>query len=121
MKHDSTVIVQSALYPVVSYEVRRMSFGRRLEFSQRVRDLARRIEFNLAGSEPADNVDAAVLTAEIDKLYFEWGLSNISGIEIDGSPATPSILFSCGPEDLVREIVNVIKRECGLTSEERKN
>jgi len=45
----------------------------------------------------------------------------ISGLLIDGQPATSDALFASGPEELLREVVDRIKRECGLTDDERKN
>jgi hypothetical protein len=45
----------------------------------------------------------------------------ISGLTIDGEPADAANAIARGPEPLCREIVNEVRRECGLTEEERKN
>ena len=37
-------------------------------------------------------MDAALLQAEIDRLYLVWGLQAISGLELDGTEATPERL-----------------------------
>ncbi len=79
------------------------------------------MEFCDAGSELADKLEARLLSAEIDRLYLEWGMVEVSGIELDGAPATPGTLISAGPEDLCSEILEAIKSECGLSEEERKN
>jgi hypothetical protein len=105
----------------VKYTIARMSFGRRLELTRRIRELARKAEYLEAGSEPQEKLEAAVLASEIDRVYLEWGLLRIDGMSIDGEPATPALLAERGPESLAREIVAAIKAECGLTAEERKN
>ena len=98
-----------------------MSFGRRVELTRRIRDLGKRIEFLEAGDDLKEKLEAAVLSHEIEKLYLEWGLRAVEGLEIDGRPATPQALIADGPEDLCQEIAAAIKGECGLSEDERKN
>jgi len=98
-----------------------MSFGRRVELTRLVRELGGRMEFREAGSELTDKLEARLLSAEIDRLYLEWGMVAVSGLELDGAPAYPSALIASGPEDLCSEILSAIKTECGLSDEERKN
>jgi hypothetical protein len=45
----------------------------------------------------------------------------VGGLELDGSPASPESLIAQGPEGLFREALEAVKRECGLSDEERKN
>ena len=52
---------------------------------------------------------------------MEWGLLGIDGLTIDGEAADAASVIERGPEALCREIVHEIRRECGLTDEERKN
>jgi hypothetical protein len=98
-----------------------MSFGRRVELMRRVRELARKIEFLEAGNAPGERMDAALLQAEIDRLYLTWGLRGISGLDVDGSPATPETLAESGPEGLFREALTAVRAETGLSEEQRKN
>ena len=91
------------------------------DVERKVRELARRMEFLEAGQEPGDKMDAALLQAEIDRLYLTWGLREVSGLELDGSVATPESLAEAGPEDLFREALAAVRSETGLTEEERKN
>jgi hypothetical protein len=105
----------------VRYTIARMSFGRRLELTRRIRELARRQEYLEAGSDPREKLEAAVLASEIERVYLEWGLVRIEGLEIDGEAATPAALVERGPESLAREIITAIKSECGLSEEQRKN
>jgi hypothetical protein len=98
-----------------------MSFGRRLDLVRRVREVAHALEIDAAGATVQEQLRAAATNAEVDRLYLEWGLLSIEGLEIDGALATVSSLFENGPEDLCREVVAAIKRECGLNEEERKN
>jgi len=74
-----------------------------------------------AGESPKEKLDATLLTAEIEKAYVLWGLSEVGGLELDGIPATPESLVSHAPESLFREALEAVKAECGLSDEERKN
>ncbi len=98
-----------------------MSFGRRVELMQRVRELARKMEFLEAGNGPGERMDVALLQAEIDRLYLMWGLRGITGLEVDGAPATPATLADSGPEELFREALGAVRAETGLNEEQRKN
>jgi hypothetical protein len=54
-------------------------------------------------------------------VYLEWGLEEIQGLAIDGESATPAALIEKGPLDLAKEMLVRIKRECGLSEDQRKN
>jgi hypothetical protein len=105
----------------VKYDVARMSFGRRLELMKKIRDLAVRIEFFEAGPAESNRMDASLLASEMDRVFLEWGLQGVSGLEIDGAPASVAALIENGPEDLVIEVLGIVKGECGLNEAERKN
>jgi hypothetical protein len=98
-----------------------MSFARRLELMKRVRDLAARADFFDAGRDEKNRMEASLLGGEIDRLYLEWGLKEIRGLEVDGEIATCAALIERGPEDLVGEVLAAVKSECGLNETERKN
>src|SRR4051812_26739173 len=98
-----------------------MSFGRRVELLRRVRELARRVEFLEAGESPGERMDAGLLRAEIDRMYLGWGLVGVSGLRVDGVEATPEMVIEQGPEDLCGEALAAVRRETGLTDDERKN
>jgi hypothetical protein len=121
MKYESVRTIQSKCYAGVQFTIARMTFGRRLELTRHVRDLAGRLEFHLAGDTAKDKLDGAAIGLEIDQLYLRWGLQEITGIQIDGADADAERLLEFGPEDLCREVICAIKRECGLSEEERKN
>jgi len=121
MQYESTIELYSSLAPTVRYRIERMSFGRRLELTRQVRTLLARQEFHASGESPLDQVEASTLSMEIDKLYWEWGLLSIDGLLLDSLPATKDFALQHGPEALVHEIISSIKRECGLSEEERKN
>src|ERR1051326_8066717 len=121
MTYDSVVVVNSRIAHGVTYTVAKVSFERRLELMRKIRDLARRLEYLEAGKEAGDRMDAAGLRAEIDRTYIIWGLQGVSGLEVDGEPATPEALAARGPEELFREALSAVHAQTGLTSAERKN
>ena len=121
MEYSSQVIVQSKALPGVSFTVARMSFARRLELLQRVRELAQKAEYLEAGDDPRERIDAALLTLEVDRLYVLWGLRSVQGLDLDGVPASPETLVASGPEEVFREALCAVKSQCGLTGDERKN
>jgi hypothetical protein len=86
-----------------------------------VRELARRVEFLEAGQEPGDRMDAALVQAEIDRVYLAWGLKGVAGLAVDGVEATPESLAEAGPEELFREALEAVRAETGLNEAERKN
>jgi hypothetical protein len=121
MTYEGTTRIESTVMPGVHFIVQKMSFGRRIELTRRIRDLAERVEFLSAGESPKEQLNAALLTAEIERTYVLWGLTEVCGLELDGVPATPETLFLRGPEGLCREALEAVKAECGLSEDERKN
>jgi len=121
MNYESVTVVESAVAPAVRFTVARMSFARRVDLMRRVRELTRQIEYMDAGDGAGDRMDAALLRAEIDRLYLVWGLRGVSGLMVDGAEATPESLAEAGPEDLFREALAAVRAETGLSEAERKN
>jgi hypothetical protein len=119
--YDSLVSIDSKAAPGVRFAIYRISFGRRMELSRRVREISRKAEFLEAGTELHEKIEANILAQEIDAMYLEWGLVKIEGLIIDGEAATAVQLLERGPENLAREVVGAIKEQCGLTEAERKN
>ena len=119
--YESVRVVDSQVVSGVTFTIAKMSFGRRLELMRQVRELARRVEFLEAGEKPEDKMDAALLQAEINRLFLKWGLRAVSGLHLDGEEATPQSLVDAGPEDLFREALEEVRAETGLTEAERKN
>jgi hypothetical protein len=121
MKYESEAAVDSRVMPGVTFRIARMSFGRRVALMHRVRELARKAEFLDAGQESGGKMDAALLQAEIDRVFLLWGLEGVQGLELDGAAATPESLAEAGPEELFREALAAVRAETGLSAEERKN
>ena len=120
MNYESILERESQTMPGVTLVLAKMSFGRRVELTRRLREIAQKVEFLEAG-DAREKIDAALLTCEIDRLYVLWGVKEIRGLELDGAPATPESMAAAGPEELFREAVAAVKAECGLTDAERKN
>lgn len=121
MTYESVEQVESRIATGVTYSVSKMSFARRMDLMQRVRDLARKAEFLVAADDPGGKMDAALLEVEIERLYVKWGLRAVTGLEVDGSLATPEILAEAGPEELFREALAAVRAAAGLSEAERKN
>jgi hypothetical protein len=121
MTYESVELVDSKIADGVSYSVSKMSFARRMDLMKRVRDLARRAEFLVAAEDTGGKMDAALLEVEIERLYVKWGLREVTGLEVDGSAATPESLAESGPEDLFREALAAVRAAAGLSDAERKN
>jgi hypothetical protein len=119
--YDSVVSIDSKAAPGVRFAIHRISFGRRMELSRRVREISRKAEFLEASTELHEKIEANILAQEIDVMYLQWGLVKIDGLIIDGEAASAVQLLEKGPEDLAREIVGAIKAQCGLSESERKN
>lgn len=120
-KHDSWAWFDAETCEGVRFRIARVSVARKIELARRIREVGRKVEFLVAGQDPREKLEAAVLAAEIDLVYLEWGLEEIAGLTIDGEQATPLALIEKGPMDLAREILVRIKHECGLSEGERKN
>jgi hypothetical protein len=121
MTYESIEYVESTIAEGVTYSVSKMSFARRMDLMRRVRELARRAEFLAAGEGAGEKMDAALLEVEIQRLYVSWGLREITGLEVDGSLATPESLAESGPENLFREALAAVRAATGLSDVERKN
>jgi hypothetical protein len=121
MAYESVIRIPSEAQPGVVFVIAKMSFRRRLDLMRQIRELGARLEFFAAGAREIDKIEGSVLSAEIDQLYFLWGLREIQGLEVDGAPATPETLAACGPETLFQEALAAVKAQCGLTEAERKN
>ncbi len=121
LRYESACQFVSESFPGVRFTIQRMSFGRRIELLRRVREFTKKIEFLDAGHDVAERAEAALAGREADRLYLEWGLMGIEGLEIDGEPARPDSVIERGPERLCQEILRAIHAECGLNGEERKN
>ena len=137
VRYESALRVVSATTPGVHFTIQKISFGRRTELLRRVRELTRKVEFLEAGQRLApggggtgapvfgealgERAEAALLGREADRVYLEWGLVSVEGLEIDGEAATLEGLIASGPEPLCDEILRAIQAECGLSAEERKN
>lgn len=121
MEYTSSETINSTVVPGVTYTLAKMSFGRRVELTQRIRELAGRKEFVEAGDSFSEKMEAQLLAFEIDRVYVLWGLKEVTGLTIDGLPATSETLAARGPEGLFREVLAAVKHECGLSEAERKN
>lgn len=121
MNWESQVKIHSRVIPGVEFVLARMTFGRRVELMRRVRDLAVRLEYFEAGRDEKNQMEASLLAAEIDRLYLDWGLLDVCGLVIDGEPAEVRTFIENGPEDLVHEVLRLVRNSCGLDEQERKN
>ncbi|HTU48141.1 MAG TPA: hypothetical protein VMF91_23980 [Bryobacteraceae bacterium] len=118
--YSSLAWYDSRTVPGVRFATKRISLGQRLELTRNVRELALRYEFLKAG-EPGDQLEASLADLLVRKLYIEWGVAELEGLQIDGEKATPAMLIANGPERLSDELIERIRAELELSDEERKN
>jgi hypothetical protein len=121
VNYESTLELNSATYPSVKFRIRRPSFRRRSVLIGQVRELGMSLQCLEAGEGVAERIEAFHIRAKIDQLYLEWGLEKIDGMQIDGEAVCVESLMAKGPEDLTREILEQIKRQCTMSEAERKN
>lgn len=121
MNYESCTRTESRIAPGVVFVVSKMSFTRRMDLIRRIRELSLKFDFLKAGESTEEKLEGALVSAEIDRLYVNWGVQALTGLEIDGVQATPDLLATAGPEELFREAVAAVKAECGLSETERKN
>jgi hypothetical protein len=91
-----------------------------MDLIRRIRELSLKCEFLNAGERAEEKLQAALFSAEIDRLYVTWGLQELTGLEVDGVAATPELLVETGPRGAVPWIVDAIKAECGLRNGTKK-
>jgi hypothetical protein len=121
MTYESRRKSDSKTIAGVSYEIRRMSLGRRIELSKRIHELSRKIEFLNAGESAKEQIEALWLRQEIDRVFLLCGVATVEGLEIDGKPATIERLIEEGPEELTQELLAAVRAEAALSESERKN
>jgi len=119
--YDSALWFDAESAAGVRYGIARLTFGRRLDLARRIREIGRKAEFLAAGTDARETLEAAVVGAEVDRAYLEWGLLGVEGLTIDGEAATPQAVVDKGPLELATEILGRVKSECGLSEAERKN
>jgi hypothetical protein len=88
--------------------------------TRRARELSIRNEF-LKGGDSPEQLEASLADLLVRRLYIEWGLAELTGLRVDGKPATLEVLIDKGPEALVDEIISAIRGQLGLSEDERKN
>lgn len=104
----------------VRFAIRKASLLQRLELTRQIKELTLHHEFLKAGDIP-DQLDATIADLLVRKLYLDWGLTTITGLQIDRNPATKDLLIEKGPEPLVEEVLTAIRAEIGLSEDEIKN
>lgn len=120
-QYDSVSWFDAASAKGVRFAIARISFGRRIEFARRMREIGRKAEFLSASDDTREKLEAAVVSAEIDRAYLDWGLVDVAGLVIDGEVANPATMIEKGPLALAAEILERVKTEWSLSGEERKN
>lgn len=119
--YESVIWCDAEALAGVRYAIARVSFGRRIELAKRVREIARKAEYLEAGTDIRERLEAALIGAEVDRVYLETGLLEIEGLTIDGAIADPMAFIERGPIELVTEVLRRVKAEIGLSEPERKN
>ena len=120
LQYSSESWHDSQSFPGVRFAINKISLGARLALTEQLGALLRQHEFLRAG-DSLENTEASLADLLVRRLYLEWGLLQIDGLLIDGSPATVELVIESGPEGLSNEIVAAIRANLELSEEERKN
>jgi hypothetical protein len=118
--YQSLLWLDSKRLPGVRFSLRKMSLSQRIDLSSRTRELTLRNEFLKAGNL-TDQMDAGLADLLVEKLYLEWAVAGVTGLRIDGTPASLPLLIERGPDVLVNEILEAIRSQLELSDAERKN
>ena len=118
--YASVLWYESETVQGVRYAIRRVSLLQRIELTRRARELSIRNEFLKAG-DSTEQLEASLADLLVRRLYIEWGLAELTGLRVDGKPATPGVLIDKGPEGLADEIISAIRGQLQLSEDERKN
>ncbi|MCC6585585.1 MAG: hypothetical protein IT168_02600 [Bryobacterales bacterium] len=121
MEYSSFVTHRSNEVDGVSFTVKKMSLGGRLDLAKRIRQIGIRREFHNAGGNLEDELEVGIIENEINRAYLEWGVTGIDGLMIDGEAATVETVIHHGPERLTGEMLAAVRAELSLSEEERKN
>lgn len=119
--YDSTIKVKSKVTSGVTFRIRRISYGGRLELLRSVRNLAAKLEFHQASEKASDQLEAEILNREICLFYLRWGLVDVEGLTVDGRRGSVEDLINAGPEPLAWEIVTAIQNQLKLSQADEKN
>ncbi len=135
-KYDTTNRKESEILPGVSFLLRRMTEGRRIELRKKlgptnakIRELLREQGKLLEAPEDAQDHNRILeLQDEFDGLMLEvvnpttllWGVKQIEGLEVDGKVLTLEDWLEW-PSALFREILNAVNAEAELNGNEIKN
>jgi len=141
MKLTTSNIIKSVRFPEVSYTVRSLSEGRRQTLAASIADATYQI-YDLGAQAdallpedkeaPLDGENLYKRAALLDKItaidssvvrpaWIKIYVTKIDGLEIDGLPATVESFLNEAPSEMFNEIVDLIKTQASLTSEETKN
>lgn len=118
----------------VAFTIHQFTEGKRLKVrlglakvNSRIRELM--LEKMAVDSQPEDQRTASytriiaemqeIVDDEINPVWVRNLLVSITGLTIKGKPATPDTLIDSGPRALFQEIVRAIRKEAGLTQQER--
>jgi hypothetical protein len=136
VKYTSTIPFESALFPGVTGQIRRMSAARRDDLAMWIAEAQSRIHEVLleleAAEAEADGVAKAIATQKLSdellrldrsvrSVHLRWGVKSLEGLEIDGHAADVELLIEAGPEELIFELAAEVRKVLGLSENERKN
>ncbi|CAB4130912.1 hypothetical protein UFOVP130_44 [uncultured Caudovirales phage] len=135
MNFESRLTIPSTLtgFEDVKFTLNKMTEGRRIklrlalaETSAKLREMVEEATTLAGQSEPStvrasallDGV-TALIEEKVTPQWVRWGLHSIEGLTIDGEAATTDSLIESGPRALYAEIADAIKREAGMSEEQR--
>jgi len=141
MKYSSQKRVTSTEFPDVTFVLKKMTEGRRIDLrsqmvapQKRIRDILRAqsdiensikkiLETDVMTNVDAQNANYRDLQDELDeinRIWIQWGLKSIEGLEVDDKTLTIDD-WKDWPSGLIHEAVAAVQEESQLDGLERKN
>lgn len=134
--HTTTRRLESQLFSGVSFVLKKMTEGRRIDLRTKLAPHNSRVREIMREQAIIDKVDEndrdvskwialqeefdSIMLEQVNPAWINWGVKLIDGLEADGNPLGLED-WKDWPSALVNEVVEAVKAEAELNGTERKN
>lgn len=130
MNLETSKLHESKVHPGVTFKVKQLNQLERAKRDAAVLDHQHRLSDLLsAHGKTEDEQEKRRIAMDIESIVSVYlkpsiiraGLLEVSGVTIDGQPATVDTLLAHAPDTLLEEIMEACAAGAGLTDEQQKN